>query len=76
MSGPFIALYPEVGGKPGGFACKFDPSNCQRVTRTKTGMVRHLWRKHKIKLQLEIFFGNMEPKSESPAEDLSWMDMV
>lgn len=46
-----IPLYPQYGGPPLAFAC----GQCGDVTKTKIGIWRHLWRKHKIKLQRELF---------------------
>jgi hypothetical protein len=46
----YTALYPEHGGPAKGFLC----GSCPDVTRTRIGMLRHLWRKHRIKVQLKI----------------------
>lgn len=46
-------LYPAAGGPPLAWTCGVD--RCMAVTRTRRGLVTHLWRKHKIKLQGELF---------------------
>lgn len=59
-------LYPEHGGPAQGFVC----GSCSDVTRTKIGMMRHLWRKHMIKIQLDMDFEKVPVKEE----ELTWLD--
>jgi hypothetical protein len=66
----FKALYPDDGGRPLGYVCRVDPEVCKKVVRTRRGMVLHLWRRHKVRLQLEIDLRDALPLKE----DLSWMD--
>jgi len=65
----FKPLYPAEGGYPLGYVCQADPEKCRKVVRTRRGMVLHLWRRHKVRLQLEI-----DLRDTKPAEDLTWMD--
>ena|ERR1700730_9255640 len=52
-TGLLSALYPLCGGPARGFLCGI----CFRVTRTEIGGKRHLWRKHGLRIQLELFPG-------------------
>jgi|SRR5882762_7125221 len=52
-TGLLSALYPLCGGPARGFLCGI----CFRVTRTEIGGKRHLWRKHRLRTQLELFPG-------------------
>jgi hypothetical protein len=63
----YKALYPEHGGPAQGFMC----GSCPRVLRTRIGMLRHLWRKHKIKVQLSIDF---KDNSKEELESMAWLD--
>jgi hypothetical protein len=49
----FIPLFPTEGGPARGFLC--GTLGCGRVTRTMIGLKRHLWRKHHIRPQLDLF---------------------
>ena len=62
----YVPLYLPEGGKPLAFKCGASP--CAAVTRTRRGMLLHLWRKHKIKAQLEMDLDKMTE------EELSWLD--
>jgi len=52
-TGLLSALYPLCGGPARGFLCGI----CLRVTRTEIGGKRHLWRKHGLRIQLDLFRG-------------------
>lgn len=47
----YLPLYPVEGGPPLGFFC----SQCRAVTKTIRGVRIHLWRRHKLKEQIEMF---------------------
>jgi hypothetical protein len=64
----FVALYSDAGGPPRGFVCCVDPEKCRKVVRTRKGINLHLWRKHKVRAQLEMDLA-MDRK-----EDFTWMD--
>lgn len=53
MADLFSALYPREGGAPRAFAC--NSANCAGITRTAAGMVKHLWLRHRVRLQGELF---------------------
>lgn len=53
MAGLFSALYPREGGAPRAYAC--NSTKCARVTRTAAGMVKHLWLRHGVRMQGELF---------------------
>ena len=65
----FEALYSKDGGLPLGYICKADPYKCKRVVRTRKGIVLHLWRVHKVRLQLVI-----DLRDTRPVEDLTVLD--
>ena len=52
----FIPLYSENYGL-GGFKCK----DCGKVTRTRRGIVQHIWRVHAKKAQIELFAEPVRP---------------
>ena len=66
----FVALYESNGGPPHGFLCRVDPKNCQKVVRTRKGINFHLWRKHRVRIQLEMDL--LLDRKEY--QDLSWLD--
>jgi hypothetical protein len=63
----YTPLFPESGGQPKAFLCSQGP-RCKDVTRTRKGMVLHLWRKHKVKVQLKMDF------QQTSEEELAWLD--
>lgn len=66
----FEALYSQSGGPPHGYFCRAELDKCKRVVRTRRGMVLHLWRRHRVRLQLEIDL--RDTKLEET--DFSWID--
>ncbi len=50
MSKIYRPLYPPEGGPCSGYAC----GECKAVTRTKKGMILHLWTCHGIRIQLRL----------------------
>jgi len=72
MEKVYKALYPELGGPAKAFVCGVDPS-CSDVTRTRIGMIRHLWRKHKVKIQISLDFEKPAP-ADVVEKELTWLD--
>lgn len=60
----YTPLYPPYGGPPLGFACLHRPESCREVTRTLRGIRAHLWRKHKIREQMDLEFSKTEEKKD------------
>lgn len=60
-TGLLIPLYPPQGSPALGFMC----AECGGVTRTQIGAIRHLWRKHRLKLQLTLFGGPLAACAEN-----------
>lgn len=52
----YVPLYPEYGGPARGFRCE----QCERVTRTVTGIKMHLLRRHNIRIQ-GVLFNDPQP---------------
>lgn len=60
----FDPLYPAEGAPCRGFYCRI----CERLTRTRRGMISHLWKRHQLKLQAELPFDSVRKTDEIPAK--------
>jgi hypothetical protein len=63
-----VPLYSHDGGPPKAYQC----ARCNAVTKTAVGIDRHLWQKHKVRLQLDLFEKPILSVSvETPNEECS-----
>jgi hypothetical protein len=68
-----IPLYSQDGGPPKAYKCV----RCGAVTKTSVGIDRHLWQKHKVRHQLDLFSNQsiIDTHEQSPTADWSPVDI-
>lgn len=73
----YVPVYPPEGGPPLQFVClqpttteSGRPAVCRKGTKSEGGMKVHLWRRHGVKLQRELFVeapqAEQKPSPEKP----------